>query len=515
MPVGGKGVGGNSVGENTVGGPGLGRPSVVTKVRVVISPTGSAIGNHDPISIVPIDPAGATMYYTIDGSTPDTGSTLYTGPFTLSADATVKAFGVYTGYTDADVVSETFTVTTDQLTAPTITPTSASITDADTLTITAPLGDIEYQIDSGGYGAYSAPFTLSVGTRDVDARAVLATYTTSDVTSESYTVSYSQTAAAPVISPGAGEILNTTDITITAPGTIYYTTDGSTPDTGDTVYSAAFNLAADATVKAYAVEAGKNDSSVSSKVYTIAVSEAPEISPPAGAITTSTDITIVLKDSEGATASGTIYYTTDGSTPDTGSTVYSTPINLGADATVKAVGVEDGHLIGAVTSVAYTVTGAAIYDNDLHGSYGLTVGTNNVVSSRSGDVWHEQPGLLSIKIAGPRFKNARAVVNEISTTHDTFTAGSVTASNNSTWILSGTVDGTISVTGVGSGSLVGTGSRVDLVIDVTTGGTLTATVTSGTATNVQLENVSGYSDAQTRGASEYQSDAIGESFYDY
>jgi HK97 family phage major capsid protein len=51
----------------------------------------------------------ATIYYTTNGDNPTTASTLYTGAFTLSATATVKAIAVYEGYTNSAIASKTFT----------------------------------------------------------------------------------------------------------------------------------------------------------------------------------------------------------------------------------------------------------------------------------------------------------------------------------------------------------------------------------------------------------------------
>lgn len=75
-----------------------------------ISPNGGSFTTADFVSITDAT-SGATIYYTVDGSTPTIASTLYVGPFTLSAGSiTVKAFAVKTGMSDSTVTSATFTV---------------------------------------------------------------------------------------------------------------------------------------------------------------------------------------------------------------------------------------------------------------------------------------------------------------------------------------------------------------------------------------------------------------------
>lgn len=53
--------------------------------------------------------ATAKIYYTDDGNTPTSSSTLYEGEITVSATKTIKAIAIAEGYTNSDVVSVTYT----------------------------------------------------------------------------------------------------------------------------------------------------------------------------------------------------------------------------------------------------------------------------------------------------------------------------------------------------------------------------------------------------------------------
>ena len=74
---------------------------------------------------------------------------------------------------------------------------------------------------------------------------------------------------------GAGQLVELS--TITPGASIYYTTDGSTPTTGSTLYSGAVSVAASKTLKAIAHLAGNTDSSVGSAAYTITGAAAPAL----------------------------------------------------------------------------------------------------------------------------------------------------------------------------------------------------------------------------------------------
>jgi hypothetical protein len=71
-----------------------------------------AAGTYTSAQTVTISDAtsGASIYYTTNGSTPTTGSTLYTAPITVSATETVKAIAAETGFTNSGVATAAYTI---------------------------------------------------------------------------------------------------------------------------------------------------------------------------------------------------------------------------------------------------------------------------------------------------------------------------------------------------------------------------------------------------------------------
>jgi hypothetical protein len=80
--------------------------STATKAPI-FSPPGPYISGPTAVDITS-STAGASIYYTIDGSIPTTNSTLCTGPITVTNGTTLKAIAVANGYDSSAVTSQTY-----------------------------------------------------------------------------------------------------------------------------------------------------------------------------------------------------------------------------------------------------------------------------------------------------------------------------------------------------------------------------------------------------------------------
>jgi stage V sporulation protein SpoVS len=294
--------------------------------------------------------AGATIYYTTDGTTPTSSSTLYGGPITVAATQTVRAIAVASGYHNSAVTPATYTIAAS---APAFSPKAGTYTSARSVSITdSTTGATIYYTTNGTWPSpssaiYRGPITVAA-TQTVKAIAVASGYSNSVVTAATYTIA----ASAPAFSPKAGTYTSAQSASITDATTgaaIYYTTNGSTPTPSSTLYSGPITVAATQTVKAIAVASGYSNSVVTAATYTIAAS-APAFSPNAGTYTSAQSVSIT-----DSTTGATIYYTTDGTTPTSSSTLYGAPITVAATQTVKAIAVASGYSNSAVASAAYTI----------------------------------------------------------------------------------------------------------------------------------------------------------------
>ena len=97
-----------------------------------------------------------------------------------------------------------------------------------------------------------------------------------------------------------------------------------------TLYTAPITVASNETIKAYAVADGMTDSDITSSVYGIKVAT-PTLSLADGPYAATQLVTISC-----TTTGASIRFTTDGTDPTVNSTLYSTPISVSINETIKA-----------------------------------------------------------------------------------------------------------------------------------------------------------------------------------
>ena len=258
-------------------------PPPQTAATPAFSPTP---GTYTAVQSVSISDStqGASIYYTTNGSTPSTSSTLFSSaqPISVSATTTIEAIAVASGYTNSAVVSGTYTINLPAAATPTFSPAPGTYTAAQSVTISdSTQGSSIYYTTDGSTPTSSStlfspatPITVST-TTTIKAIAVASGYTNSAVASGTYTINV-PTAATPTFSPAPGTYTAVQSVTLsdsTTGASIFYTTNGTAPSANSTLYSPGATIAVSATttIEAIAVASGYTNSAVASGTYTISI----------------------------------------------------------------------------------------------------------------------------------------------------------------------------------------------------------------------------------------------------
>ncbi|WP_232278979.1 chitobiase/beta-hexosaminidase C-terminal domain-containing protein [Geotalea uraniireducens] len=321
-----------------------------------VSPAGGAYNTSQTISLTCSDGAGTgcdKIYYTTNGTTPTTSSSVYSTPISVSTTTTLKFFATDLAGNTEVVKNQTYTI---DITPPTGTVTinaGANYTNTAAATLTLSCNDsvgcdqMQFSNDNASWSSPETHMTTKVwtlvlgdGTKTVYAKFKDMAGNWSTAVSD--TIVFDATAPVTTASPAGGVYNAAKSVTMTCgDGTgagcdkIYYTTDGTTPTTASSVYSGAITVAATATLKYFATDLVGNSETVKSQTYTIDTTPpVTAASPGSGAYNTSQTVTLACNDGVGS-GCDKIYYTTNGATPTTSSSVYSTPVTVSATTTLK------------------------------------------------------------------------------------------------------------------------------------------------------------------------------------
>ena len=326
--------------------------SSITVAEPVFSPSG---GTYTSAQNVTISCAtnGATIRYTTDGSTPSNSSTIYSGAVLINQSTTLKAKAFKSGWMESDTSEASYNL---KVASPTFYPAGGTYSSPQSVTINcATSGNvIRYTTDGSVPNSSSAQYSSAIQVSSkttIKAKAFKSGWMESDASEASYNLKV----ASPTFNPAGGTYSSPQSVTVncaTSGATIRYTTDGSVPNSSSALYSSAIQVNSDTTIKAIAFKSGWADADVATSSYSIQLSvvATPFFSIAGGTYYLPQNVSIGC-----ATSGATIRYTTDGSTPTSSSTIYSSAISINGSTTLKAKAFKQGSQDSDTASASYNM----------------------------------------------------------------------------------------------------------------------------------------------------------------
>lgn len=314
-----------------------GTPSDAVETPVASILTGTY--NNDLSVTLTCGTAGASIFWTTDDGDGLTDFAAYTGAIPITeTGTTLRFYATKDNLPDSDTGSEVYTL---QVATPVLNPSGLSFAGSTgAVSTTSTTGATQRYTTNGdepdsGSTLYSGSISM-VATTTIRIRGFKANYLESDIEEETYTL-YEPPVSPVTFSPTDGNFIGTTNVTMAtvtpAPYEIRYTDDGSTPTAASTLYAGAVNINASKLFKAIVVKVGYASIAASEKQYTQTVPQVAPVTftPTNGNFIITTNVALAC-----ATSGATIRYTTDGSPPTGASPVYSSPITVTADTTIRA-----------------------------------------------------------------------------------------------------------------------------------------------------------------------------------
>lgn len=259
----------------------------------VISPgTGTYTG---PVTVSISGGNGANLYYTTNGNVPRTDvpnsfTRLYTGPFQISSNATVRAIAVRGSEVTSPSVAFLTVSNPAVCDPPVISPGTGTYSSIQTITMsTATVGAEIWYTTNGNLPLFSVPNSFTrryTGpfqvdrTTTINAVAIKTGVQNSSNVRATLTINLAETIGPVVFSPAPGIYAAPTSVSMScnvAEAQIYYTTNGNTPRIDvfnyfTRLYSTPVAISASTTFKAMGVKTGLVNGPVTNGVYTFSAS---------------------------------------------------------------------------------------------------------------------------------------------------------------------------------------------------------------------------------------------------
>ena len=299
---------------------------------------------------------GAIIYYTTDGTVPTNGSQQYNTPITLTETTTIKAIAIEDGHIMSDVVEMAFTKESSGGSS-----SDGGTSGGSSSGSSSDSGSSSESSSSGGStdsGSETAPpqvetIQFDVSIRPNDSATVYVMQVTNLADTDKMKYQYS---------------INGTD---------YYSLENLQKQE---------TFGASQKVDLHVRAVGSDDTILAAgnrEITTQRASDVPTISG-TDKFSDRTEVTIT------ATPGAIIYYTTDGTVPTNESKKYNTPITLTETTTIKAIAIENGHIMSDMVGMAFTKesSGGSSSDGGTSGgssSGGSSSGSSSDSGSSSGD----------------------------------------------------------------------------------------------------------------------------------
>lgn len=296
---------------------------------------------------------GTSIYYTLNGSLPTEDSILYTNPIQLTSSMTLKVIATLKNTPNSAINERSYNMLVSD---PNPTPADGIYEEVQMISLSSGTVDatIYYTTDGSNPSIesfeYTEPFFIDQ-TTTIMCIAVKNGYENSSITSHTYTI---EPVEAPVINLPSGTYYNDQVATIscdTEGATIYYSLDGDEPSVDSFEYYEGIPILSDKVIKAIAVKENKPNSHIVTHIYSLKVSP-PIISLSSGTYDEEQSITL-----SNATDNSDIYYTLDGTTPDSNSKLYTGPITINSSTELRVIATKLNYINSVINEEFYTING--------------------------------------------------------------------------------------------------------------------------------------------------------------